>query len=259
MSQDRQALKRRIKRIKLTPFLDALPKLLPGLDIPARVPRFVCCPLPAHDEKTPSCLLHPDRWHCFGCGQGGDLMDLAQHLYGVDLARAVGIVEQRLGLALGDDADLAALTTIARQQPIVEPPPDPLAWEEDVGEVERLFLDLVRVYLRCGDPDVQDAARASADAVFSIFDKIRDDVPSTARGARERLRSLGAWAEEHAAGVADDVRRVTGKDLLACALQGPDRDRPSLGARLAELVVVRGLLGRLRYHKQGRSRPPRGS
>lgn len=33
---------------------------------------WLCCPLPGHDENTPSFHMNDDgRWYCFGCGQGG--------------------------------------------------------------------------------------------------------------------------------------------------------------------------------------------
>lgn len=45
---------------------------------------WCCCPLPGHDEDTPS--FHFDDqaglFYCFGCRQGGDLFELARHLWG---------------------------------------------------------------------------------------------------------------------------------------------------------------------------------
>ena len=32
---------------------------------------MACCPF--HDDRTPSMKLYPDHFHCFGCGQAGDV------------------------------------------------------------------------------------------------------------------------------------------------------------------------------------------
>jgi hypothetical protein len=46
------------------------------------------CPLPGHDEKTPSFVVYPeDRgFWCYGCQRGGDVVDLAQAAWGIDRA-----------------------------------------------------------------------------------------------------------------------------------------------------------------------------
>lgn len=48
---------------------------------------WCCCPLPDHDEQTPSFHIDEERqvWKCFGCQRGGDLFVLAQHLWGEGL------------------------------------------------------------------------------------------------------------------------------------------------------------------------------
>ena len=40
---------------------------------------------PFHDEKTPSFHVRPSvgRWHCFGCGRGGDAVDLLAQARGM--------------------------------------------------------------------------------------------------------------------------------------------------------------------------------
>lgn len=42
------------------------------------------CPLPDHDEKTPSFSVNPEKnlWHCFGCVRGGDVVELARFAWG---------------------------------------------------------------------------------------------------------------------------------------------------------------------------------
>lgn len=35
------------------------------------------CPLPDHEDRSPSFYIYPPgRWHCYGCGRGGDVVDL---------------------------------------------------------------------------------------------------------------------------------------------------------------------------------------
>jgi hypothetical protein len=38
------------------------------------------CPLPDHEDKTPSFYIYPPgRWWCYGCNRGGDVVDLEFH------------------------------------------------------------------------------------------------------------------------------------------------------------------------------------
>lgn len=50
------------------------------------VPRsgMILCPLPSHEERTPSCKLRETRWHCFGCDKHGSIYDLAGAIWGLD-------------------------------------------------------------------------------------------------------------------------------------------------------------------------------
>ncbi len=70
------------------------------------------CPLPDHDEQISSCMVYPDPsegWHCFGCGRGGTIYDLASLLAGGRWGRALRgeeftAVKQRVHGQLGIDA-----------------------------------------------------------------------------------------------------------------------------------------------------------
>jgi DNA primase len=42
------------------------------------------CPLPEHEDRSPSFRVYPDGWHCFGCGRGGSIIDFGAALYGVE-------------------------------------------------------------------------------------------------------------------------------------------------------------------------------
>jgi DNA primase len=38
------------------------------------------CPLPTHEDRTPSFYIYPPgRYHCYGCGGSGDVIDLEYH------------------------------------------------------------------------------------------------------------------------------------------------------------------------------------
>lgn len=62
---------------------------------------WACCPL--HGEKTPS-MMFDDRggWHCFGCNQGGDAIDLYAALYGLPLLDAAYQLAADFGVAVDD-------------------------------------------------------------------------------------------------------------------------------------------------------------
>ena len=40
---------------------------------------MACCPF--HDDHTPSLKLNEDYYYCFGCGAGGDVVDLTRRLF----------------------------------------------------------------------------------------------------------------------------------------------------------------------------------
>lgn len=81
-------------------------RVLASRDAPDRG-GYVLCPL--HAEKTPSCRVWPapeQGWHCFGCGRGGSIYDLASlldggpygaALRGEDFKRVKRRVRERIG------------------------------------------------------------------------------------------------------------------------------------------------------------------
>ncbi len=56
---------------------------------------IACCPF--HQEDTPSFTIFPGkdgvpRFHCFGCGERGDVLDFVQKIKGVDLKEAIRVL-----------------------------------------------------------------------------------------------------------------------------------------------------------------------
>ena len=65
------------------------------------------CPFPSHDEKTPSFSVSSDRqlYHCFGCGQSGNIFTYLQVRHGLHFVEAVKNLAQRAGLSFPDVQD----------------------------------------------------------------------------------------------------------------------------------------------------------
>ena len=57
---------------------------------------------PFHDEKTPSFTVRPavGAWHCFGCGEGGDVISFVQKVEHLTFTEAVERLAQKLGMEL---------------------------------------------------------------------------------------------------------------------------------------------------------------
>lgn len=57
---------------------------------------------PFHDEKTPSFHVRPEigRWHCFGCGEGGDVIDFVERIHHLSFTEAVEHLAAQVGVQL---------------------------------------------------------------------------------------------------------------------------------------------------------------
>ena len=62
---------------------------------------------PFHDEKTPSFHIRPHigRWHCFGCGEGGDVISFVERIEHVSFVEAVEILARKAGVELRYEND----------------------------------------------------------------------------------------------------------------------------------------------------------
>ena len=75
-----------------------------------RVRQGVC---PFHEETEASFTVYADtqRWYCFGCGLGGDVLDFIQRSDGVDLPEAIRRLQACPVLGHGGVGDVAELAT----------------------------------------------------------------------------------------------------------------------------------------------------
>ncbi|WP_432482248.1 DNA primase [Kineococcus esterisolvens] len=57
---------------------------------------------PFHEERTPSFTVRPavGRWHCFGCGEGGDVIEFVRRIDGTTFTEAVERLAERVGVQL---------------------------------------------------------------------------------------------------------------------------------------------------------------
>ncbi|MEN0130088.1 MAG: DNA primase [Brevundimonas sp.] len=57
---------------------------------------------PFHDERSPSFHVRPQvgRYHCFGCGEGGDVISFVQQVDGLGFTEAVEYLASRVGIQL---------------------------------------------------------------------------------------------------------------------------------------------------------------
>ena len=68
---------------------------------------YICCPF--HGERTPSCKIYDGTggWHCFGCGEGGSVIDFVEKYFGLTFLDACKKINEdfRLGLPIGEKLD----------------------------------------------------------------------------------------------------------------------------------------------------------
>ncbi|PZR53697.1 DNA primase [Xylanimonas oleitrophica] len=75
---------------------------------------------PFHDERSPSFHVRPGvgRYHCFGCGEGGDVISFVQKVDGMSFTEAVEYLADRVGVQLRyEDSRGGSATPARREEP----------------------------------------------------------------------------------------------------------------------------------------------
>jgi DNA primase len=135
---------------------------------------------PFHKEKTPSFMVSDDKgiYHCFGCGEGGDVFEFVKKFDGVSFSDAVRYIASKAGIEVEEERDSGAR-----------------AREEEASRRRRLFLR------------VNEIAREHFQGRLAE--------PQAGSGAREYLQSRGItdeYSKQHMLGLADDSwDRLTAK------------------------------------------------
>jgi hypothetical protein len=79
------------------------------------------CVLPTHQDSTPS--LHVStyqgraRWKCFGCGEGGDYLDLVEAVEGLSKRQAIEKLRNSLGVPFTDSRPATRAPRVTKPEP----------------------------------------------------------------------------------------------------------------------------------------------
>ncbi len=99
-----------------------------------------CCPF--HSEKTPSFTVTPQRqrYHCFGCGAGGDVFKFVMEREGVDFPTAIHMLATRCGVVIPE----REYSTPEERQRAAQN----RSMKEKVFEINKLFAEWFMTQLR---------------------------------------------------------------------------------------------------------------
>jgi len=157
---------------------------------------------PFHDEKSPSFNVRPSvgLYHCFGCGEGGDVISFVQKVDHLSFAESVERLAARIGIELRYEDDGGAPASgrrdqIGQRQRLI-----------DANRVASVFFQDQLATL----PDAQQARQFLVDRGFDQAAAAHFGVGFAPRGGEVALKHLRQ-------------RGFTEEDLLASGLAGTGR------------------------------------
>lgn len=237
---------------------------------------------PFHDERTPSFGIDPVEklYHCFGCGEGGDVFKFVMTLEQVDFAEALEMLADRYGVTLEREAeDPKAVEQRTRTEKLLELLErtakfyERLLWESDEAEAARKYLserglneETLRFY-RVGfsPPEWERVANGSRRNGFSdadllaaglvvqgkrgrVYDRFRGRIMFPLTDPRGRVRGFGGR------GLApdDQPKYINSPDCEAFRkgrwLYATDKARVS-AAKSSKVILVEGYTDVLALHQ----------
>jgi DNA primase len=166
---------------------------------------------PFHAEKTPSFIVTPDRetWHCFGCGEHGDIFTFLMRRDGLDFREALARLAEKAGVELSEHT----AREDRHKRRLREALEAAVAWYREVL-LQARQADRARAYL---------AARGLTDATLDRFSV--GYAPNTWEAMSKRLRDKGFTdAELIGAGLASPSTRGGVYDRFRGRIIIPIRD-----------------------------------
>ncbi len=161
---------------------------------------------PFHTEKTPSFTVDPVKgyYHCFGCGEGGDVYSFLQQVGGLDFTEAVEQLARRTGYELHyEDLSPGQRRALGERSRLVEINQRALAffrerWASDEGTI-------ARDYLRDRGFDDQDAEAFSVGYAPNDWERLSRLLVTEGYDRRELVR-VGLAVDNKRGGLRDRFR-----------------------------------------------------
>ena len=103
---------------------------------------FICCPF--HNEKTPSLKIYADgrKFKCFGCGEGGSVIDFVMKLFNLPLKQAIARIDYDFNLNLVRTRPLSVSERRKIKRERLEREKQ-RKYKEDLKQAEKSFFDVL--------------------------------------------------------------------------------------------------------------------